>query len=209
MVGVEIWKTGDGVITNGSKEAREAILTIYKDLQSGFQQVLEECSLKVAKTQDQSTRGDPTYVPFQVSKPPKLERPLSLINERQPASYAVVLLNQQRLVSGKKRKKIEWGNYEKKPDHHLDNIVNWIDLIKSPGNMSAGEFKLIAKEDPLQFPFAPFKPQKSYYYRKLIRDTMTSIDIDTLKNTLTRAYSLGQFKKRFSKKIKNFKQICD
>ena len=69
MVGVEIWKTGDGVITNGSKEAREAILTIYQDLQSGFQQVLEECSLKVAKTQDQSTRGDPTYVPFQVSKP--------------------------------------------------------------------------------------------------------------------------------------------
>ena len=86
--------------------------------------------------------------------------------------------------------RIEGGNYEKKPDHHLDNIVNWIDLIKSPGNMSAGEFKLIAKEDPLQFPFAPFKPQKSYYYRQLIRDTMTSIDIDTLKNTLTRAYLL-------------------
>ena len=182
MVGVEIWKTGDGVITNGSKEAREAILTIYQDLQSGFQQVLEECSLKVAKTQDQSTRGDPTYVPFQVSKPPKLERPLSLMNERQLASYAVVLLNHQRLVSGKKRKKIEWGNAEEKPDHHPDNVVNWGDLIKSPGNMSAGEFKLIAKEDPLQFPIAPFKPQKSDYYRQLIENTMTSIDIDPEKH---------------------------
>ena len=29
MVGAEIWKTGEGVITNGSKEAREAILNIY------------------------------------------------------------------------------------------------------------------------------------------------------------------------------------
>ena len=39
MVGAEIWKTGEGVITNGSKEAREAILNIYQDPQSGFQQV--------------------------------------------------------------------------------------------------------------------------------------------------------------------------
>ena len=115
------------------------------------------------------------------------------------AIYAVVLLNHQRLVSGKKRKKIEWGNDEEKPDHHPDNVVNWGDLIKSPGNMSAGEFKLIAKEDPLRFPFAPSKPQKSYYYRQLIRDTMTSIDIDTLKNTLTRAYSLFRKKKIFLK----------
>ena len=57
MVGAEIWKTGEGVITNGSKETREAILNIYQDPQSGFQQDLEECSLKAAKTQDQSTRG--------------------------------------------------------------------------------------------------------------------------------------------------------
>ena len=182
MVGAEIWKTGEGVLTNGSKKAREAILNIYQDLQSGFQQVLEECSLKAARTQDQSTPGDPTFVPFQVSKPPKLERPLSLMNERQLASYAVVLLNHQRLVSGKKRKKIEWGNDEEKPDHHPDNIVNWGDLIKSPGNMSAGEFKLIAKEDPVQFPIAPFKPQKSDYYRQLISNTMISIDMDPEKH---------------------------
>ena len=29
MVGAEIWQTADGVITNGCKEAREAILKIY------------------------------------------------------------------------------------------------------------------------------------------------------------------------------------
>ena len=29
MVGAEIWKTADGVITNGSREAREAILNIF------------------------------------------------------------------------------------------------------------------------------------------------------------------------------------
>ena len=46
MVGAEIWKTGEGVITNSSKEAREAILNIYQDPQSGFQQVLEECPTK-------------------------------------------------------------------------------------------------------------------------------------------------------------------
>ena len=57
MVGAEIWKTGEGVITNGSKEAREAILNIYQDPQSGFQQVLEECSLTAAKTQDQSPQN--------------------------------------------------------------------------------------------------------------------------------------------------------
>ena len=105
MVGAVIWKTGEGVITNSSKEAREATLNIYhQELQSGFQQVLEECSLKAARTQDRSTRGDPTFVPFQVSKIQKLERQLSLMNERQLASYAVVLLNHQRLVSGKNEK---------------------------------------------------------------------------------------------------------
>ena len=33
MVGAEIWKTGDGVVTNGTGEAREAILNIYRDPQ--------------------------------------------------------------------------------------------------------------------------------------------------------------------------------
>ena len=57
MVRAEIWKTVEGVITNGSKEAREAMLNIYQDPQSGFQQVLEECSLTAAKTQDQSPQN--------------------------------------------------------------------------------------------------------------------------------------------------------
>ena len=139
---------------------------------------MEDCALEAAKTSDQATGTDPAFAPFQVSKHPKMERPLSLMNERQLAGYALVLLNHQRLVSGKKRKRIEWGNEEEKPEHHPDNIADWVDFIKSPGNMSAGEFMNIAKEDPLQYPIAPFKPQKTDYYRKLIENTMISINLD-------------------------------
>ena len=69
-----------------------------------------------------------------------------MLNERQLASYTVVLLNHQRLVAGQKKKRIEWGNEEEKPDHHPDNILNWVDLKKSPGNMSAAEFMNICKK---------------------------------------------------------------
>ena len=44
MVGVEIWKTPNGVLTNGSLEAREAVLNIYQDVQTGFQDVLDQCA---------------------------------------------------------------------------------------------------------------------------------------------------------------------
>ena len=73
------------------------------------------------------------------------------------------LLNHQRLVAGQKKKSIEWGNEEEKPAHHPDNILNWVDLIKSPGNMSAAEFMTICKEDSIPFPIAPFKPQKQTF----------------------------------------------
>ena len=46
MVGVEIWKTPNGVLTNGSLEAREAVLNIYQDVQTGFQDVLDQCALR-------------------------------------------------------------------------------------------------------------------------------------------------------------------
>ena len=52
MVGAEIWQTADGVITNGCKEAREAILKIYEDAQTGFQQMLDDCALKAARSSD-------------------------------------------------------------------------------------------------------------------------------------------------------------
>ena len=145
------------VLTNGNREAREAILNIYRDPKSGFQQLLDECSAKAA-THD--THSNTTFGPFAVSQPPKLDRSLSMINERQLASYTVVFLNHQRLVAGQKKKRIEWGNEEEKPAHHPDNILNWVDLTKSPGNMSAAEFMNICKEDPIMFPIAPFKPQK-------------------------------------------------
>ena len=86
-----------------------------------------------------------------------------MMNERQLASYTVVLLNHQRLVAGQKKKRIEWGNEEEKPAHHPDNILNWVDLTKSPGYMSAAEFMTICKEDSIPFPIAPFKPQKQTF----------------------------------------------
>ena len=40
----------------------------------------------------------------------------------------------------------------------------------------------ISKEDPILFPIAPFKPQKTDYYRQLIENTMKSIGIDPEKH---------------------------
>ena len=90
MVGAEIWKTSDGVVTNGSREAREAIWNIHRDPENGFQQLLDECSAK-AKAATHNTHRNPTFGPFAVSQPPKLDRSLSMINERQLASYSVQL----------------------------------------------------------------------------------------------------------------------
>ena len=106
MVGAEIWKTADGVITNGSREAREAILNIYQNIDTGFQRILDECSLKAATSSTPTTQNNPTFGAFQVSQPPKMERPLSKMNERQLARYTIILLNHQRLVSGHKKKRL-------------------------------------------------------------------------------------------------------
>ena len=73
------------VLTNGSREAREAILNIYRDPESGFQQLLDE------KAATHDTHSNTTFGPFAVSQPPKLDRSLSMINERQLASYSVQL----------------------------------------------------------------------------------------------------------------------
>ena len=81
MVGAELWQTPNGVVTNGSLEAREAILKIYEDAQTGFQEVLDECALKAARNE----RGENVTTavgPFEVSKPPKMDRPLSLMTEK-------------------------------------------------------------------------------------------------------------------------------
>ena len=71
MVGAEIWQTSDGVLTNGCKEGREAILKIYEDPQTGFQQVLDECALRSARNEAQENQNGG---PFQVSQPPKTDR---------------------------------------------------------------------------------------------------------------------------------------
>ena len=82
-----------------------------------------------------------------------------MMNER---LYSV-LVEPPEVGGWSKKKSIEWGNEEEKPAHHPDNILNWVDLIKSPGNMSAAEFMTICKEDSIPFPIAPFKPQKQTF----------------------------------------------
>ena len=122
MVGAEIWQTADGVITNGCKEAREAILKIYEDAQTGFQQMLDDCALKAARSSDiEVPQSNPVCGPFQVS--PKMDRPLSAMNEKQMSNYAVVIINHQRLSAGHRKKKIEWGNTNEKPPVHPDEMV--------------------------------------------------------------------------------------
>ena len=199
MVGAEIWQTSDGVLTNGCKEGREAILKIYDDPETGFQQVLDECALRSARNEAQENQNGG---PFQVSQPPKTDRPLSVMNEKQLSNYTVVILNHMRLSSGQKKKKIEWGNANEKPAVHPDELVKWEDLSKTPRNMTALEFENIAIANPLEFPVAPYKPQKTHYYRKLINNILRSLNIDP-ENHYDRAMFTQKKKKDLSKGVSN------
>ena len=203
MVGAEIWQTADGVITNGCKEAREAILKIYEDAQTGFQQMLDDCALKAARSSDiEVPQSNPVCGPFQVSQPPKMDRPLSAMNEKQMSNYAVVIINHQRLSAGQRKKKIEWGNTNEKPPVHPDEMVKWEDFTKTPRNMSATEFESIAIEDPVEFPIAPFKPQKAHYYRQLIKNMLTSMKINP-ETHYDKALFTNKKKKDLSKGLAN------
>ena len=87
-------------------------------------------------------------------------------------------MNHQRLCKGVNKKKIEWGSEVEKPENHPDEIVKWEDLTKTPRNMTVVEFEAIAIPNPVEFPIAPFKPQKSDYFRQLIRNILISRRID-------------------------------
>ena len=175
MVGAEIWKTPGGVVASGTEEAKEEILRIYDDEGSGFSALIDRLSLKVA--QGETPEVEDTH-PYSGARPPKLERPLSAMNERQLANYCVAIINHQRNMTGKAPKKVDWGNPLEKPLHHPDEIVDWENFTKAPRNMSITEFERIAKADPVKYPKAPFKPQKAHYFRKLIENSLASMQID-------------------------------
>ena len=82
------------------------------------------------------------------------------------------------MASGLKRKTVEWGQPGDKPDHHPEEIVNWESFVKTPANMSAAEFEMIAKPDPTKYPVPPHKPKKSDFYWALILNTLLSRNVD-------------------------------
>ena len=55
MAGGEIWITGHGLVTAGNEEAKKALLAFYNNTDSGFQEILEQCSLQAAQA---SALGD-------------------------------------------------------------------------------------------------------------------------------------------------------
>ena len=181
MAGAEIWITGHGLVAAGNEDAKKILLDIYNDDNSGLQEILEQCSLQAAQAsalghqQGSSSR-------FEITQPPKLCRPLSMMAERQLSTYCFLLLNHLRMASGLKRKTVEWGQPGDKPDHHPEEIVNWESFVKTPANMSAAEFEMIAKPDPTKYPVPPHKPKKSDFYRVLILNTLLSKNADPEKH---------------------------
>ena len=177
MAGGEIWITGHGLVTAGNEEAKKALLAFYNNTDSGFQEILEQCSLQAAQASALGDQPTPSES-FEITQPPKLCRPLSLMAERQLSSYCFLLLAHLRKASGLKRKTVEWGHPEDKPEHHPEEIVNWESLVKTPANMSAAEFETIAKPDPTKYPVPPHKPKKADFYRALILNTLLSKNVD-------------------------------
>ena len=108
MAGAEIWITGHGLVAAGNEDAKKILLDIYNDDNSGLQEILEQCSLQAAQAsalghqQGSSSR-------FEITQPPKLCRPLSMMAERQLSTYCFLLLNQLRMASGLKRKTVSVG----------------------------------------------------------------------------------------------------
>ena len=91
MAGGEIWITGHGLVAAGNEDAKKVVLAIYNDDNRGLQEILEQCSLQAAlhrhlllgiKHQGPRTR-------FEITQPPKLCRPLSMMAERQLRSYCL------------------------------------------------------------------------------------------------------------------------
>ena len=109
MAGAEIWITGHGLVAAGNEDAKKILLDIYNDDNSGLQEILEQCSLQAAQAsalghqQGSSSR-------FEITQPPKLCRPLSMMAERQLSTYCFLLLNQLRMASGLKRKTVSVGS---------------------------------------------------------------------------------------------------
>jgi hypothetical protein len=124
---------------------------MYDNNINQFQTILSKCAKKAATEQNQETGDKNVESVFQISKPPKMECPLNVANERQLSKYTVTLFNHNRLANSKQskyRQNIIWGSQDEKPENHPDEIVEWTD------------FEVIAKKDKKKFPIAPNKPKK-------------------------------------------------
>lgn len=177
MVGVEAWLTGEGLVTHGSPAAREAMIAVYEDNINNMQNILRKSSLEAAQQEATTERTTNNQVAetLRISKPARMVRPLSLMNEKQLIAYSIDLINRQHLAAGnqmKNRRKIDWGLESQKPEGHPDEMVNWTDIVQSPGRMTNAEFQLIAIEDHEKFPRAPHKPTKTDYFKALIHNIL-------------------------------------
>ena len=110
IVGVEAWLTGEGLVTHGTPEAREGIILVFEENIKNMRTILRESSLRAAQQEvtDQPITNQVAET-LRISKPPKMDRPLSLMNEKQLTSYSIDLINWQRLANGnqiQKRRKI-------------------------------------------------------------------------------------------------------
>ena len=98
MAGAEIWITGHGLVTAGNEDAKKILLDIYNDDNSGLQEILEQCSLQAAQASALGHQQGSSSL-FEITQPPKLCRPLSMMAERQVSTYCFLLLNHLRICN--------------------------------------------------------------------------------------------------------------
>lgn len=194
--------TGDGLVTHGTADARQAMIKIYDANLENLQTIMQNNSLEAAIGPNFQPNGNHMAETLRISKPPKLQRPLSLLNERQLLRTAIDLMNRKRLANGdqtNRRQKIDWGMEDGKPEEHPEGLVAWEDIVQSPARMSNSEFQQLAKVDKEKFPNAPHKPTKTDYFRELIKNILRSLDIEDPENYYDREVFSSKVQKNITK----------
>ena len=210
MVGVEAWLTGEGLVTHGSPQARHAMLVIYEGNSENIQTIFKQSSLQAAQEGETDQPVNQVAETLRISKPPKMDRPLSLMNEKQLTAYSIDLINRQRLANGnqfRNRRKIDWGAASEKPDGHPDELVEWTDMLQSPGRMTNIEFQEIAIADVFKFSKAPHKPTKTDYFRVLIHNILSKSNVDDPESYYDRETFSSKIKKNLGRRNKTEKHL--
>ena len=147
--------TGDGLVTHGTADARQAMIKIYDANLENLQTIMQNNSLEAAIGPNFQPNGNHMAETLRISKPPKLQRPLSLLNERQLLRTAIDLMNRKRLANGdqtNRRQKIDWGMEDGKPEEHPEGLVAWEDIVQSPARMSNSECPTIGESRQGEIP---------------------------------------------------------